>query len=287
MRRTGKALLKIIVVLVIVLALGGVAAICLKNFNPKETLDTVISSFTSYTAELNGGKQIRSDVTEAIDNITEYLPSIIPDNTDGSSEGTSASIGNDDIVEGYTYKYLNDNKPEFDVSDYTVEPFEKYSKLDSLGRCGVAYANICEDLMPESEREEQLTVKPSGWKVAVYEDLIDNGGYLYNRCHLIGYFLAGENDNELNLITGTRYFNTEGMLPFEIEVGNYVERTGNHVLYRVTPVYTGDNLVADGVQMEAYSVEDHGKGVCYNVFVYNVQPGIEIDYATGDSWEER
>ncbi|MBP3265561.1 MAG: DNA/RNA non-specific endonuclease [Clostridiales bacterium] len=189
----------------------------------------------------------------------------------------------DDVI---TYEYINNNVPYFTIDELTTEAFETYSDLDELGRCGVAYANICEEIMPTEDREEELTVRPSGYQVAVYEDLIDNGGFLYNRCHLIGYFLAGENDNELNLITGTRYFNCEGMLPFEIEVGDYVEDTGNHVLYRVTPVYEGDNLVASGVEMEAYSVEDNGAGVCFNVFVYNVQPGVVIDYQTGNSWEE-
>ena len=163
-----------------------------------------------------------------------------------------------------------------------TEAFENYSDLDFLGRCGVAYANICKELMPTEERGEIGMVKPSGWHTVKYSDRID-GNYLYNRCHLIGYQLAGENANEKNLITGTRYLNVTGMLPFENEVADYVESTGNHVLYRVTPVFDGDNLVASGVQMEAESVEDNGAGVFFNVYVYNVQPGVIIDYATGDS----
>jgi len=172
---------------------------------------------------------------------------------------------------------LNDNKPEFEEIDYTTETFEKYSELDYLGRCGVAYACIGIETMPTEEREA-LNTKPTGWEQQEY-----NGEYLYNRCHLIGFQLTAENDNEKNLITGTRYMNVEGMLEFENIVADYVEQTENHVLYRVTPIFEGDNLLASGVQMEAYSVEDNGEGVCFNVYVYNVQPGVEIDYSTGSS----
>lgn len=178
---------------------------------------------------------------------------------------------------------LNGNIPDFTKSDMTTEAFETYSELDSLGRCGVAYANICQELMPTEERESISEVKPSGWINKDYGDLVD-GGYLYNRCHLIGFQLAGENANEQNLITGTRYMNIEGMLPFENMVADYVDETDNHVLYRVTPIYDGDDLVASGVQMEGYSVEDNGEGICFNIYAYNAQPGIAIDYATGESW---
>ena len=177
---------------------------------------------------------------------------------------------------------VNGNQPYFSDSELTTEAFEQYSELDSLGRCGVAYANICEEIMPTEERGAIGQVKPSGWHTVKYNDLID-GNYLYNRCHLIGYQLAGENANEKNLITGTRYLNTEGMLPYENQVADYVHATGNHVLYRVTPIFEEDNLVASGVLMEAKSVEDKGKGVCFCVYVYDCQPGILIDYATGDS----
>ena len=175
--------------------------------------------------------------------------------------------------------------PEFDASDLTrTDPFETYSDLDSLGRCGVAYANICVELMPTEEREPIGQVKPTGWHTAKYDGV--DGKYLYNRCHLIGFQLAGENANEKNLITGTRYMNTQGMLPFENKVADYVKSTGNHVLYRVTPVFEGSDLVAQGVQMEAYSVEDQGEGVCFNVFCYNAQPGVGIEYASGESWSD-
>lgn len=179
------------------------------------------------------------------------------------------------------YVELSDNVPDFTDSDLTTEAFETYSELDSLGRCGVAYANICKEIMPTEERGKIGQIKPSGWHTVKYDVIEDR--YLYNRCHLIGYQLAGENANEKNLITGTRYLNTVGMLPFENMVADYVNETDNHVLYRVTPVFEGDNLVASGVEMEALSVEDNGAGVCFHVFVYNVQPGIDIDYATGDS----
>jgi len=179
------------------------------------------------------------------------------------------------------YVIINNNKPNFEEKDYTTKSFENYSRLDTKGRCGVAFANICKETMPPKgdERGEISSVKPTGWEQKRY-----NGEYLYNRCHLIGYQLSDEDANELNLITGTRYFNVSGMLPFENEVAEYIKKNeDNHVLYRVTPIFEGNNLLASGVQMEAYSVEDDGEGVCFNVFVYNVQPGVEIDYETGKS----
>ena len=185
---------------------------------------------------------------------------------------------------GAPYVILNDNIPDFPEEDMTASSFESYSPLDALGRCGTAYANVGEDLMPTEERGSIGQVKPSGWHTVRY-DCVD-GQYLYNRCHLIGYQLTGENANEENLITGTRYMNVDGMLPFENLAADYIRETGNHVLYRVTPVFEDRDLVASGVQMEAWSVEDSGEGVCFNVYVYNVQPGIVIDYATGESWQE-
>ena len=180
------------------------------------------------------------------------------------------------------YEVIHNNEPEFTEKEKkNTEAFEEYAPLDSLGRCGVAFANICKEIMPTEKRGAIGQVKPSGWHTVKY-DIVD-GKYLYNRCHLIGYQLAGENANEKNLITGTRYLNMEGMLPFEDQVADYVQDTGNHVLYRVTPQYEGDNLVAEGVHMEGYSVEDQGEGICFNIFAYNVQPGISIDYKTGES----
>lgn len=180
-----------------------------------------------------------------------------------------------------TYDVINDNIPQFKDTEITNVSFESYSELDYLGRCGVAFACIGKDIMPTEERKPIGQIKPSGWQIAKY-DIVD-GKYLYNRCHLIGYQLSGENANEKNLITGTRYMNTEGMLPFENMVADYVKETGNHVMYRVTPVFEGNNLVAKGVRMEAFSVEDSGKGVSFNIFVNNIQPGIEIDYFSGMS----
>ena len=200
---------------------------------------------------------------------------------------SAAPVSLEDIpaYTGSPYIALNGNQPEFEEGDLSTESFETYSPLDSLGRCGPAYACIGQDLMPTEDRESISGVHPTGWVQAEY-DTVD-GGSLYNRCHLIGFQLTGENANEENLITGTRYMNVEGMLPFENLVADYVKETDNHVLYRSTPVFEGDNLVASGVVMEALSVEDDGEGVCFHVYVYNVQPGIEIDYATGKSWESR
>lgn len=179
------------------------------------------------------------------------------------------------------YVIINDNQPNFEESSYTTTSFEDYSELDALNRCGVATANIGVDIMPTEERGSIGMIKPSGWHTIKYDGI--DGKYLYNRCHLIAYQLAGENANEKNLITCTRYMNTEGMLPFENQIADYVKRTNNHVLYRVTPIFKEQNLLASGVQMEAYSIEDQGQGIKFNVFVYNVQPDIKIDYTTGES----
>ncbi|BCN31683.1 DNA/RNA non-specific endonuclease [Anaeromicropila herbilytica] len=183
---------------------------------------------------------------------------------------------------GNPYVVLDNNNPAFDKEDMTTTSFETYSELDKLGRCRVVYANVGTDIMPTKERGSIGQVKPSGWQTVKYNNV--DGKYLYNRCHLIGYQLTAENVNKDNLITGTRYLNIEGMLPFENMVADYVKETENHVLYRVTPMFKGDNLVASGVQMEGYSVEDKGEGICFNVYVYNVQPGIKIDYSNGESY---
>lgn len=180
------------------------------------------------------------------------------------------------------YTAVNNNEPYFTSDNLTTEAFENYSELDALGRCGAAYANVCLETMPTEKRGSISEVKPTGWHSVKYDNV--DGKSLYNRCHLIGYQLTAENANQQNLITGTRYLNVDGMLPFENMVADYVKETDNHVLYRVTPIFTGDNLVADGVLMEGYSVEDEGDGICFCVYAYNVQPGITIDYATGDSW---
>ncbi len=205
-----------------------------------------------------------------------------------NEQNTTAPLTNEAITlqnipaySGSSYVVLYDNQPLFSKDDITTKAFEEYTSLDYLNRCGVTLACVGIETMPTEERGSIGQVKPSGWVTAKY-DFVD-GKYLYNRCHLIGFQLTGENANERNLITGTRYMNTEGMLPFENMVADYVKETENHVMYRVTPIFEGDNLVASGVQMEAYSVEDNGEGICFNVYCYNVQPGIVIDYKTGES----
>ena len=214
----------------------------------------------------------------------------------GSTDNADAGKPQDDLVNNNTYVSLdaipaydgkayvavNNNEPFFTDNDMTTTAFENYSDLDSLGRCGVAYANICKEIMPTEKRGKIGMIKPSGWHTVKYDVIKDK--YLYNRCHLIGYQLAGENANPKNLITGTRYLNVEGMLPFENLVADYVNNTGNHVLYRVTPMFSGSNLVANGVLIEAKSVEDNGGGILFNVYCYNVQPGVGINYENGDSW---
>lgn len=198
--------------------------------------------------------------------------------------GTASAFNAADVpaYSGEPYTAVNNNEPYFTSDNLTTEAFENYSELDALGRCGVAYANVCLETMPTEKRGSISEVKPTGWHSVKYDNV--DGKSLYNRCHLIGYQLTAENANQQNLITGTRYLNVDGMLPFENMVADYVKETDNHVLYRVTPIFTGDNLVADGVLMEGYSVEDESDGICFCVYAYNVQPGITIDYATGDSW---
>ena len=179
---------------------------------------------------------------------------------------------------------LNNNVPEFSADEITTVSYESYGNFDSLGRCTAAIACVGKDIMPTEERGSIGSVKPTGWNQNKYPGIVNSEPpYLYNRCHLIGYQLTGENANEKNLITGTRYFNIEGMLPYENRVAGYVESTGNHVMYRVTPIFSGNNLLCDGVKMEAYSVEDGGSGVSFNVFCYNVQPGVLINYADGSN----
>lgn len=212
----------------------------------------------------------------------DELPSSSP--VQGTAPPVSAPISPEDIPEysGDPYVVLNNNLPDFTEEDKTTASFEIYGELDSLGRCTTAYANVGYDLMPTEKRGNISSIKPTGWHSVQYDHV--DGKSLYNRCHLIGFQLTGENANKKNLITGTRYLNVEGMLPFENMIADYVKETNNHVLYRVTPVFQEDYLVADGVQMEAWSVEDDGEGICFHVFAYNVQPGVSIDYATGESW---
>ena len=231
-------------------------------------------SSTNISSTNNNGQVIENS------NSNNILLTNPNENTDDNNISIS-DISDIPVYSGEDYIILNNNVPNFSESDLTTTSFEEYSPLDSLGRCGVAYANVGTDIMPTEKRESISSVKPSGWQSVKYD--IVEGKYLYNRSHLIGYQLTAENANDRNLITGTRYFNATLMLPYENMVADYIKETNNHVLYRVTPVFEGNNLVATGVQMEAKSVEDNGEGIEFNVFVYNVQPGITIDYATGNS----
>lgn len=248
-----------------------------------------VTSAVDESQETQASESTTSDTTESETNETESAKAAQTTESEPETVTPAASsqtVSLDDIpaYSGSPYVTVNDNVPYFTDADLTTTSYESYSDLDSLGRCGVAVANIGQDIMPTEERGSIGSVKPSGWHTVKY-DVVD-GNYLYNRCHLIGYQLSGENANEKNLITGTRYLNVDGMLPFENMVADYVQETGNHVLYRVTPIFDGDNLLASGVLMEAMSVEDEGEDILFCVYCYNVQPGVGIDYATGDSWLE-
>lgn len=230
--------------------------------------ETATDETTRYTTEEFSETQTEKSETTTEKEKTEQI-------------GSKSEVDSIPKYSGVAYVVLNGNEPSFTKSEITDKFFESYSSLDSLGRCGVAFACLGRETMPTDERGSIGQVKPSGWHTVKY-DCVD-GKYLYNRCHLIGFQLSGENANVKNLITGTRYLNIEGMLPFENMVADYIKETNNHVMYRVTPIFEGGNLVAGGVQMEAYSVEDNGDGICFNVYCYNVQPGVEIDYRDGTS----
>ena len=246
----------------------------------------IIMSFTILACEENdvveANETAESEITEEVVETTEETPETEDKQSDAQAEEFVFRLSDVPEYSGEPYVELNNNVPLFKEEDKNDLAFELYSDLDSFGRCGVASVNIANYMLPTEERGAIGDVKPSGWQTVKYEGVVE-GNYLYNRCHLIGYLLTGKNDVARNLITGTRYFNVQGMGPFENKVCDYLERSDNHVLYRVTPVYENDNLVASGVTMEAYSVEDNGAGICFYVFVYNVQPGIEIDYKTGES----
>ena len=215
--------------------------------------------------------------------ITYYFTNTQVQQTNSNNEISQVSFDLSSIPEysNKPYIIINNNEPLFTKEDENINPVEQYVDLDYLGRCKKAFAKVGIDTMLTKERESISNVKPSGWKSVKY-DIVD-GKYLYNRCHLIGYQLTAENANKENLITGTRYLNVEGMLLFENQVADYIRTTKNHVLYRVTPIFKDENLVASGVNIEAKSIEDNGNGICFNVYVYNVQPGIEINYKTGES----
>lgn len=236
----------------------------------------------------NSGASLGStDDASSSSRSTDDLPSSETDRPSKANvgNGTATAIDPSQLpaYSGSPYTVVNGNQPNFSASELTTVAYEKYSSLDSLGRCGVALASCGKEIMPEpnEERGSISSIKPTGWIQAKYSGI--SGGYLWNRCHLIGWQLSAENANKQNLVTGTRYMNVDGMLPFENMVADYIRETGNHVAYRVTPIFEGNNLVCSGVQMEAYSIEDDGEGICFNVNCYNIQPGITINYSTGAS----
>lgn len=253
------------------------------------------------TSDYNGNSSIESssNTTDVFDDESSVVDSNAKSSSTDSTNSSSAQESNVSSVgigtassvdpstlpaySGTAYVVINNNQPNFSSSELTTTGYEKYSSLDSLGRCGVALASCGKEIMPgaDEERKSISSIKPTGWIQKSYSGI--SGGYLWNRCHLIGWQLSAENANRENLITGTRYMNINGMLPFENMVADYIKETGNHVAYRITPIFEGRNLVCSGVQMEAYSIEDDGDGICFNVYCYNVQPGITINYATGDS----
>lgn len=302
MKKIKKTFGLIIVGLIVALALGYINMGDITG--AAEKVSDYIQDFVEENPELL--EELKNQGEDLIENSKDYITEYIEENPEifdnlkeaggqlweaGKEAFLQQMTGNtgvsdlDTIPEyrGYAAVEVNGNEPYFtDAEKQRTDAFEEYSDLDYLGRCGVAYANICVELMPTEERGSIGSITPSGWKNVKYNDYIE-GNYLYNRCHLIGFQLAGENANKKNLITGTRYMNCDGQLPFENMVADYVQETGNHVLYRVTPIYEGNNLVASGVLTEAWSVEDNGEGICFNVFCFNVQPGIEIDYTDGSS----
>lgn len=247
--------------------------------NRKQNIWQIIASIAILTCIMVSGYMSQNEGTTNENNNTESITQTRTFDLSTIPEYTSSP-----------YVEINNNIPYFTDKDYTTKSFEKYSEWDDLGRSGVAFANVCKETMPKDgeKREDIGSIKNlSGWVQKRYDNLIKDK-YLYNRCHLIGWQLSAENANKQNLITGTRYLNTEGMLPFENKVAGYIDNNEkNHVLYRVTPIYEDENLLASGVEMEAWSVEDNGKGICFNVYCYNVQPGIVIDYATGESHAQK
>ncbi len=251
-----------------------------------QTTTEIIETTLKNQAILNDTEKETADPTEAEraeDKTTENETQKVNKQESVGDDSSKAVLSEIPEYSGRPYVAINDNIPSFNKYELTTKGYETYASLDKFGRCGGAVASCGKEIMPkpDEERGSISSVKPSGWVQAQYDCV--SGKYLYNRCHLLGWQLSAENANKRNLITGTRYMNTEGMLPFENMVADYIRETNNHVAYRVTPIYNGSDLVARGVQMEAYSVEDDGEGVCFNIFCYNVQPGVEIDYTTGKS----
>lgn len=271
------------------LFLSLMALLCTMSIMLSGCTSTDTQSESESTTTTGQVTEQESDVTTVQETDTTTTPETEATTTPETDTTTATttqvpvfSLSDIPAFDGEPYVTINGNVPYFDDSDLTTNSYESYSDLDSLGRCGVCIASIGQDIMPTEERGSIGSVKPTGWQTVKYNGVVD-GNYLYNRCHLIGFQLAGENANTKNLITGTRYLNVDGMLPFENMVADYVKETNNHVLYRVTPIFDGNNLVASGVLMEAKSVEDNGDGILFNVYCYNNQPGVTIDYATGNS----
>ncbi len=246
--------------------------------------DSTLPDGESTEAEitLSSSEETDTETDKATDKETEKKPEPqSPALSVGAGKAKPADPSKLPAYSGKAYTAVDGNIPNFSSAELTVSSYEKYSEFDYLGRCGVTVASIGRDLMPTEDRGSIGSVKPTGWQTVKYDSV--DGKYLYNRCHLIGFQLTGENANVKNLITGTRYMNVDGMLPFENMVADYIKETGNHVAYRATPIFEGSNLLASGVQIEAYSIEDEGDGICFNVYCYNVQPGITINYADGSS----
>ena len=271
------------ILLAAILLFTGVS--CTSSSEYFENIETMDSYFSTEDFSLNINEE--NTITSATETTSDFTSDSISTSTKNNLNGSSAQQTISDIpaFSGNPYVVINNNKPSFTQAELTTTAYEKYSALDSLGRCGVAIASCGKEIMPKQneERGSISSIKPSGWNQAKYDGI--SGGYLWNRCHLIGWQLSAENANRQNLITGTRYMNINGMLPFENMVADYIKETNNHVAYRVTPIYKGNNLVCSGVQLEAYSIEDNGKEVCFNVFCFNVQPDITINYADGSSYK--
>lgn len=277
-----KRILRTVAILSILLMMAG----CGSKTEENKISEPVQAEETAVVIESH---DLESDVWEVKEEEpkAEPEPDLVEEDpiTEQVTTAPAISINEIPTYSGNAYAVINGNTPYFEDNELSTVSYEYYSDLDSLGRCGVCVASVGQDIMPTEDRGEIGSVKPSGWQTVKYPGIVD-GNYLYNRCHLIGFQLTGENANVNNLITGTRYMNVEGMLPFENMVADFVKETGYHVMYRVTPVFDGDNLVASGVLMEAKSVEDNGDGILFNVFCYNIQPGITIDYATGNNKED-
>ncbi len=281
----------------IIIAVIGLLVVLISAFSGQDseiTTDTTTEIVESTEETTLKDSEIEEDITDnseaekttqkAEDKATEKETEKVNKPESVGDDNSKAVLSEIPAYSGRPYVVINGNVPSFNKYELTTKGYETYASLDSLGRCGGAVASCGREIMPkpDEERGSISAVKPSGWVQAQYDWV--SGKYLYNRCHLIGWQLSAENANKRNLITGTRYMNTEGMLPFENMVADYIKETGNHVAYRITPIYDGSDLVASGVQMEAYSVEDDGEGICFNIFCYNVQPGVKIDYTTGRSW---